>query len=83
MLRHPGRRQKYEASIPRPIAVGESHHPMGQSAERGTGRHIDAAVHQHAATKCEQDRDYFKPGTADPYVASVPARDAATRSGKI
>src|SRR6266403_443260 len=65
LLGHAGRRYKYEASIPRAIADGESRHAIGQSAERGTGRHIDAAVHQHAAAKREQGRDYFKSGAAD------------------
>jgi hypothetical protein len=65
LLRHPGRRYKYGAGISRASAHGESYDPIGQSAERGTGRHIDTAVHQHAAAEGEQGRDHFKSGAAD------------------
>jgi hypothetical protein len=38
---------------------------MRQSAQRGTGGHIDTAVHQHAAAEREEGRDYFKSEAAD------------------
>ena len=48
-----------EAGRCTPIGGGEGHRPIGQPAERGADRQIDAAVHQHAAAERQQRGDEF------------------------